>query len=172
MIKKSKAIIAIFAALTMAACGQQVQTFSAADGSVSATLKKGNQWSIKGPDGREVVADCDSMRVVEVSEDGHPMTVCYYRGKEQIWLQYYSTMVKRSEGSIVDGRREGRWTYYHPDGSVQSECTFVGGVEEGPYKVFREGGIPYYIGQYSHGERTGTWEVYNNDGTLAATKEY
>lgn len=157
----------------LAACGGKTETFSADDGSVKAEHKEGtDQWRITGPDGREVVTDYDSMRVVEVSEDGHPMTVCYFKGKEQQWLQYYSTMAKRSEGRMVDGRREGRWVYYHPDGSVQTECTFAGGVEEGPYKVLREGGIPYYIGQYTHGRRTGRWEVYDEDGNLVTTKEY
>lgn len=157
----------------LAACGGKTQTFGADDGSVQATHKVGtNEWRITGPDGREVVEGYDSMRVVEVSEEGHPMTVCYFKDGGQVWLQYYSTMVKRSEGRIVDGRREGKWTFYHPDGSVQSECTFVGGLEEGPYKVFREGGIPYYLGQYTHGQRSGTWEVYDDQGTLVATKEY
>lgn len=164
-------IAAAMAMLT--ACGGKTQTFSAADGSVTATVKEGSsQWHITGPDGREVVTDYDSMRVVEVSDDGHPMTVCYFKGNEQVWLQYYSTMVKRSEGRVVNGLREGPWTFYHPDGSVQTECTFVGGLEEGPYKVFRQGGIPYYIGQYTHGQRTGTWEVYDDQGNLVAKKEY
>lgn len=161
------------AAAMLVACGGKTQTFSAEDGSVKASHKEGtDKWLITGPDGKEVVTDYDSMRVVEVSEDGHPMTVCYYKGGEQIWLQYYSTMVKRSEGRVVDGHREGLWTYYHPDGSVQTECTFVDGLEEGPYRVYRQGGMPYYIGQYTHGERTGTWEVYDDQGNLVATKAY
>ena len=154
------------------ACNSKTQTFSAEDGSVKATVNSKGQWHITDADGREVVEDYDSMRVVQISEDGHPMTVCYYKDGEQTWLQYYSDMTKRSEGHMVDGCREGHWVFYHPNGSVQSECTFVGGLEEGPYKVFRENGIPYYIGQYTAGQRTGIWEVYDDLGNLAATKEY
>ena len=162
------------ALLMMVGCGSkahQKQTFEAADGSVTATVKNG-QWTIKNADGTEVVADYDSMRVVEVGEDGHPMTIVYYKGNEQLWLQYYTTMQLRSEGRLVNGLREGRWVTYHANGKVQSECDYVGGREDGNYRVYRENGAPYYIGQYENGKPVGTWEIYDALGNLAGTKEY
>lgn len=162
------------ALLMMVGCGSkshQKQTFEAADGSVTATVKNG-QWSIKNADGTEVVADYDSMRVVETSETGHPMTVVYYKGNQQHWLQYYSTMTLRSEGVMVNGRREGHWVFYHPNGNVQAEADFVGGKEEGAYRVYRDNGVPYYIGQYENGVPSGLWEVYDQEGNLVEKTEY
>ena len=162
--------------LMLTACnGRQsrTETFSAADGSVTATHKVGtDEWTIAKADGSEVVADYDSMRVVEVSESGHPMTVVYYTGNQQRWLQYFSTMQLRSEGTLVDGVREGRWVFYHPNGNIQCEATFIGGKEEGTYRVYRDNGAPYYIGQYESGRPVGLWEVYDAEGNLVEKTEY
>lgn len=151
----------------------RTETFSAADGSLTATHHVGtNQWSITDAQGREPVDGYDSMRVVEVSESGHPMTVVYYTGNQQRWLQYFSTMQLRSEGTMVDGKREGRWVFYHPNGLPQCEATFVAGKEQGTYRVYRDNGAPYYFGQYSNGVPTGVWEVYDQDGNLVEKTEY
>ncbi len=177
MMKRTILYTLMFVAAYMtAACGGlggHTETFSAADGSVTAThnLRSG-EWNITDAQGNEPVASYDSMRVVEVSKDGYPMTVVYYIGNQQRWLQYYSTMRLRSEGLMVDGKREGRWVYYHSNGNVQSEATFAGGREEGPYRVYRENGAPYYIGQYSNGQPTGLWEVYDMEGNLVEKTEY
>lgn len=168
-----KNMIFVAAALLAVACTAKTQRFEAADGSVTATVKVGtNEWKITKADGTEVVADYDSMRVVETGEDGHPMTVVYYSGNQQRWLQYFSTMQLRSEGTMVEGVREGRWVFYHPNGNIQCEATFIGGKEEGTYRVYRENGAPYYIGQYESGRPVGLWEVYDAEGNLVEKTEY
>ena len=166
-------VLALMMAALTVACTPKTQEFAAADGSVTATVKVGtDQWKIVDAQGNEPMTDYDSMRVVEVGEDGHPMTVVYYKGNEQLWLQYYTNMQLRSEGRLVDGLREGRWVTYHSNGNVQSECNYVQGKEDGSYRVYRENGVPYYIGQYTDGKPTGTWEIYDALGNLAGTKEY
>lgn len=159
--------------LTAVSCTAGTQRFEAADGSVTATVKEGtNEWKITDSQGREVVTDYDSMRVTEIGEDGHPMTVVYYTGNQQRWLQYFCDMHLRSEGTMVDGRRDGRWVFYHPNGNIQCEATFIDGKEDGDYRVFRENGAPYYIGRYSNGTPTGIWEVYDQEGNLVEKTEY
>ena len=129
-------------------------------------------WQFLDSKGEPYLSDCDSFRVVERGPEGHPMTVCFYRSSNQVWQQFYTNMQLRSNGTIVNGLREGEWTFFFPDGTPQTQCNFLHGQEEGPYKVFRDNGVPYYIGQYHLGQRTGTWEIYNPDGTLATTQEY
>lgn len=159
--------------LMLAACGSNTTEFRAQDGTVTATVNNTTkQWSITNADGSEPVAQYDSMRVVEVSESGHPMTVVYHKGNVSHWLQYYSTMQKRSEGQTIGEQREGRWVFYHPNGNIQSESNFVGGNPDGPYRVYRSNGTPYYIGQHKQGIPVGTWEFYDNEGNLAGTKVY
>ena len=162
-------------ALLLTSCNSSnsKQVFSATDGSLTATCDvRTGEWTFADAQGHEPVTGYDSMRVVEISEDGHPMTVVYYTGNQQRWLQYFSTMHLRSEGTIVDGRREGRWVFYHPNGNIQCEATFIGGKEEGSYRVYRDNGAPYYIGQYSGGQPVGQWEVYDQEGNLVEKTEY
>lgn len=167
-----KILIFIFAAaFLVVSCKPGKEEFRSADGAVNA-VHQGDKWTITGPDGREVVEGYDSMRVAEVGENGHPMTVFYFTGDRQTVVQYYASMTLRSRGDIVGGRRDGLWQYYYENGNLQSEATYVAGREEGDYRVFRENGVPYYIGKYSNGVRTGTWEVYDMEGNLVQQKEY
>lgn len=129
-------------------------------------------WQFTNADGTPLVPDADSTRVVERGPDGHPMTVCFHIGEQQRWLQFYSNMQLRSEGTVINNLREGLWVFYYPDGTKQTEYAFVAGKEEGPYRVFRENGIPYYVGQCRQGRRVGTWEVYDANGNLATTQDY
>ena len=169
---KQISLIAASLAL-LAACGANTTEFQAQDGSTRAVVdNRTRQWTITDSNGREPVSQYDSMRVVEVSEDGHPMTVAYYRGNTCHWIQYYSSMQKRSEGQTVDGLREGRWVFFHPNGNIQSESNFIAGREDGPYRVYRANGAPYYIGQHTNGTPVGTWEFYGPDGMLVGTKVY
>ena len=166
-------IIIVAGMLVTVGCTSKKTEYAAEDGSVKAVHnERSDTWVITDSTGLEPVSDYDSMRVTEVGEEGHPMTVHYYKGDVETVIQYYSTMARRSMGQVVAGQREGAWVFYHPDGSVQAEATFVNGREEGAYRVFRPNGIPYYLGQYTHGVRTGTWEVYDEDGNLVITKNY
>lgn len=164
--------------LVLSCTGTTTREYRADDNSVVAicqfhgTDSLNATWQFIDGKGNPYIQGCDSLRVVERGPQGHPMTVCFNVGQQQLWCQFYSTMQLRSKGASVGNQREGRWIFYFPNGTPQTESTFVGGKEEGPYKVFRENGVPYYIGQYHDGQRTGTWEIYNPDGTLATTQEY
>lgn len=68
----------------------------------------------------------------------------------------------RMEGSMADGRREGQWTSYHPNGMVWSRSIYVGGVENGPTEVFFDTGKPFYKGAYLNGKPFGEWIFYDN----------
>ncbi len=168
-----KIIYAVLVAMLVASCtgGHRTEKFTSQDGSVKAT-RHGDKWSIVDSTGREVVEQYDSMRVLEVGEDGHPMSVKYYKGDEEHLLQYYSNMQLRGEGVMKNGLREGRWVYYHPNGMKQVEAFFVNGKEQGPYRVYRDNGIPVYVGTYTDGKPSGVWEVYDNEGQLVQKSEY
>lgn len=166
-------ILTILSLTSLLSCGGKTETFQAQNGSVKAVhnINK-DTWTITDSLGNEPVTNYDSMSVVEIGEDGHPMSVIYYRGSEKHLRQYYSNMQVRCEGATLDGLREGRWVYYYPDGNLQAEATYLHGLEEGPYRVYRENGAPYYIGRYIAGSPVGTWEVYDPEGNLVQTREY
>lgn len=80
------------------------------------------------------------------------------------------------EGQYVDGKEEGRWTDYFPDGKVMGYRTYEKGNLEGKIEFFNYRGRRMFLGQYENGLKTGTWydvkrkvkEVFNN-GQLVST---
>ncbi len=176
---KNLSLSLLAATLLMAACNPtHTRTYSADDGSVTATCRwqgddsSAAQWQFTGKDGKPLVQPCDSIAVSERGLDGHPMTVTFFQGNRQQWRQYYSTMLPRAEGTLVDGQREGRWVFYFANGNIQCESSYHQGRENGTYRVLRENGAPYYIGRYRDGQRTGTWEIYDEQGNLIGKQEY
>lgn len=171
-------IITLAALAFTAGCTHKTRHYGTDGAAVQATCSYSGsdsthaQWQFSNPDGSPLVPEADSLRVVERGPDGHPMTVCFHIGNQERWLQFYSDMSVRSDGMIVNNLREGLWTFYYPNGNKQTEYAFVGGKEEGPYRVFRENGVPYYVGQCRQGRRVGTWEVYDANGNLATTQDY
>ena len=170
MMKRITIILAVVALLATS-CGAKKGEKQVFEGSAATAVLDKDQWTITDANGNELVTDYDSMRVVELGEDGHPATVIYFKQGRQTCLQFYSNMALRGRGDIVDGQREGMWQYYFANGTLQAEATFVAGLEDGPYRVYRENGVPYYIGQYKNGARVGTWEVYDPAGNLVEKME-
>lgn len=133
----------------------------------------GMNWSFLDPTGKDFfTGSCDSVRVLELNDYETPATVCFYNDSCLNMFQFYSTCTLRSQGKIVNGKREGVWQFFFSNGQPQTEATFVDGKEEGTYIVYRENGIPFYRGQYKAGKRTGEWEVYDEEANLVATQTY
>jgi hypothetical protein len=70
----------------------------------------------------------------------------------------------RMEGLLVNGKRQGAWASYFPDGALRSRTHYEAGVEEGPTEVYHPNGTTYYTGRYRHGKAVGEWLFYNEDG--------
>ena len=83
--KMRKSLIIIIAGLfAIVACTSKTTEYAAADGKIKAVHDERNDsWVITDETGMEPVQDYDSMRVVELGEDGHPKTVCYYKAGHQ-----------------------------------------------------------------------------------------
>ena len=78
----------------------------------------------------------------------------------------------RMEGMEVQGKREGPWASFYPNGGIRSRSTFVDGAEEGPTEVFHENGMTYYTGEYLHGTPFGHWAFYDALGKELQQVEY
>lgn len=171
-----------FALLLLASCSpsETHREFRSTDGSIVATCtylgddSLHASWTFTDANGNPFMAGCDSVQVLELGSEGHPMTVVFYlNDHRQRHIQFHDkNMIRRSDGYSLDNLRTGIWNAFFPDGTVQSEGNYVNGLEEGPYKVFYDNGRPYYIGQYHLGKPVGTWEFYDPEGNLAGTKEY
>lgn len=130
-------------------------------------------WMIYDHDGSPYYKDAyDSVRVLEIGAGDTPATIAYYQNHRQTHIQLYSNGSLRSMGELIDGKRNGIWTFYHMNGQKQTQATFVDGKEDGQYMVFHPNGVPLYIGHYNQGTRVGTWEYYDEDGTLIKKQDY
>ena len=72
-----------------------------------------------------------------------------------------STMVK---GSKIDGKKNGEWISYFPNGNIQSICHFNKGVPNGPIIVYNEKGSTLYRGNFKNGDKVGEWIFYDSTG--------
>ena len=149
------------------------------DGKIFATAtfdrrhRMGYQWKFLNEMGTSYVeTETDSIVVMELSEYETPASVCFYHDSTQLFCQFYSNYMLRSQGTIVNGKRDGEWKFFFSNGMTQTEATFVNGKEEGTYTVYRENGIPFYRGQYHEGRRVGTWELYDENANLTSTQDY
>ncbi len=70
----------------------------------------------------------------------------------------------RMEGQMVDGKRTGTWTSYHPAGGIRSRSEYVDGFEEGATIVYHPNGMTMYTGAYLHGQPYGEWVYFGPNG--------
>lgn len=132
----------------------------------------GIDWNFRTHEGGDYfVQGYDSLLVVELSDMGTPATVMVFRKDTVTFVQFFSNATIHSLGKSINGRREGHWYFYHPNGNLQVESNFVMGKEEGVTTVYRENGIPYYRGTYTNGQPSGIWEYYDQEGNLVQTQE-
>ena len=122
---------------------------------------------------------CQS-HVVATYEDDAPRDVFYYEidsaGNTTRNVvherHYYPSRQKFMDGNVHNGKRNGLWYAYHPNGNVQTMAYYVDGLEEGRYTVYHPNGAVYYTGEYHHGKCVGTWLFYDDEEHLVEEKHY
>src|SRR5262245_66615121 len=80
---------------------------------------------------------------------------------------------KSAEGALVDGRREGAWTFWNEHGRRECEEEYSGGERHGWHTSFHTSNQHKRAeGAHAHGQRTGPWEEWHATGQLAARGSY
>ncbi|MBB5634681.1 hypothetical protein HDF26_002645 [Pedobacter cryoconitis] len=62
-------------------------------------------------------------------------------------------------GSYENGRRNGRWITFYPDGKMKQIVTFSEGIIHGSYMSFDSAGQQEVSGLYKSGKKEGTWTL-------------
>lgn len=117
-------------------------------------------------------------RIVETFPDGKPRFECEARragdgslvrhGKSKSW---HANGKLAAEGSFVDGKETGAWTFHFESGKRQSTGSFENGEREGLWKFWRDGGAVELEGKYEAGLRSGEWKRFDEAHKLIETVE-
>lgn len=73
-------------------------------------------------------------------------------------------------GQFREDMREGRWTWFRPDGSVDAICDYSG--DRGPYRAFHPDGSVKTVGAYDGDSPAGTWTEYFPSGRVRLRGDY
>lgn len=84
----------------------------------------------------------------------------------------YSNGVKKFEGKMQNGKREGEWKSYYENGNVWSTGTFINGLRQGEGVVYYSNGAKYIVGHYKDDRRFGKWTFYNADGSIIKEESF
>ncbi len=130
-------------------------------------------WAINNALGEPLVLGTDSLWVNTDTTNGQPKEVFFFHHDRITLFSFWDNMERMAEGDLVDGLRNGQWIGYERNtGKKQSEVNYLLGLEDGPYTVYNYNGTPRITGQYNNGKPIGEWSFYDEDGTLAGTKNY
>lgn len=82
------------------------------------------------------------------------------------YREYYASGKLKVKGMMKeDGKRHGKWEFFYEDGKKEGECDFVN--DKGTYYGYYPNGNLQTKGTLEGERKTGTWEIYENDGQLS-----
>jgi antitoxin component YwqK of YwqJK toxin-antitoxin module len=85
----------------------------------------------------------------------------------------YEADKPKETGKIINNKKEGIWTMYYRNGTVESKGSYSNGEKKGDWHEYHDNGTLKEAGAYLHDKRVSTWNTYYDDGiTLYETGSY
>jgi uncharacterized protein len=72
----------------------------------------------------------------------------------------------------LEGKRQGQWTNYYPDGSIKSKGSYKENLKEGNWEFYHENGQVEQKGSYKGNLFSGEWYWYYENGNLKREENY
>ena len=96
------------------------------------------------------------------------------QGRKQGWWKNPDSRKKYvlDEGMYVDGRKEGVWFDYYPNGKVRFTLTYKSGFPSGKVTAYYATGQKSEEGYWEHGVWTGEYTVYYVNGCVLSKTTY
>ena len=82
------------------------------------------------------------------------------------YSETYDNGFVKLRGTLLDGKRSGRWESFYDNGMRWSEVQYVQGQRDGAVVSYYPNGMMRYQGQYAGGDRTGIWMFYDTTGVM------
>ena len=77
-----------------------------------------------------------------------------------------------AQGRTVGGKKDGAWTVFHSEGTVEARGNYVEGKRHGVWHWMWPNGAKHAEGTYKNGQRHGTWRVWGRDGALVSDNDF
>lgn len=88
------------------------------------------------------------------------------------WTTYFANGSRSHEIQYKDGKYDGEFTAFRPDGSKCYVQHYAAHGAEGEDTGYFPSGRVMYKGVYKGGKQVGTWTWYSEDGTVTSTKDF
>ena len=90
-----------------------------------------------------------------------------------LYEEFYEDGTKFCEGEYADGKRDGVWKFWHPNGLLAKEGIYRESQPKGKWVLYQEDGNVSVEENYRNGQADGRWLYYHDDGkTLIKQEEY
>ncbi|MFM7473850.1 MAG: toxin-antitoxin system YwqK family antitoxin [Crocinitomicaceae bacterium] len=110
----------------------------------------------------ENTSEASSVESQEVKIENGVKTV-YYKGTDKV----------RFQGNVnKDTLWDGKVTAYHPNGKIMSIHSYINGIKNGIFQVYRENGKLYYTGEWESENKIGSWYYYDSLGKFVKEVSY
>jgi len=88
------------------------------------------------------------------------------------WEKYYPNGNFRCKGNYKDGKKEGYWERKYPNGNWEYQINFKNGYPNGQAKWFYENGNLKIEGEYKNAYSNGLIKTYNENGKIRSEEYY
>ncbi len=86
--------------------------------------------------------------------------------------QYYDNGILRVKGAFKKGKRHGDWKVWYASGRLWSEGSYVEGIRQGYSRAYYESGIIRMEGDYIDDKQVGLWLFWDENGQLAHKENF
>ncbi|MDR1460012.1 MAG: hypothetical protein LBI60_07335 [Bacteroidales bacterium] len=110
---------------------------------------------------KETYADGKAKKVDEYTTDDKGNKVLY---KETFFFPGEKKYISGTYNNAQN--RNGVWTSWYENGQKNSEQNYIDGKEDGKYRVWYPNGNPYIQGEYKMGMKIGMWSFHDTLGDV------
>lgn len=99
--------------------------------------------------------------------DTPQITKEYIPNSDVAIVKFYNSSGKlKTQGKMIGKKRDGKWTYFYPNGRLFSKEFYKNGKLEGTMQNFYPNGKLTNTVQYKNGKKEGLTKTYTDDGIL------